>query len=76
MLRDAHYDLSHNKERPHSSLGYKTQNQFAREQKAKDFYMAGVGQEDSNAVLLPHTPIPAQTEDGVNFNFRIQKCAE
>ena len=37
----------YNEERPHSSLGYKTPNQFAREHEAKDFYTAGVGQEDS-----------------------------
>jgi len=35
-----------------------------------------VGQEDSNAVPLPHTPIPAHHEDGVNINVRIQECAE
>jgi putative transposase len=66
----------YNEERPHSSLAYKTPNQFAREQEAKDFDKAGVGQEDSNAVPLPHTPIPAQNGDGVNINSRIQKCAE
>jgi hypothetical protein len=27
------------------------------------FYRDGVGQEDSNAVPLPHTPIPAETEN-------------
>ena len=66
----------YNEERPHSSLAYKTPNQFAREQEANDFDKAGVGQEDSNAVPLPHTPIPARNEDGVNINSRIQKCAE
>ena len=66
----------YNEQRPHSSLGYKTPNEFAREQNASDFYEAGVGQEDSNAVPLPHAPIPAQSADGVNINARIQECAE
>ena len=66
----------YNEQRPHSSLGYRTPNEFAREQNARDFYKAGVGQEDSNAVPLPHAPIPAQNEDGVNINSRIQECAE
>ena len=66
----------YNEQRPHSSLGYRTPNEFAREHKLKDFYVAGVGQEDSNAVPLPHTPKPAESEGGVNINARIQKCAE
>jgi putative transposase len=64
----------YNAERPHSSLGYKTPNEFAAE--AAGFDKAGLGQEDSNAVPLPQTPIPAQTEDGANINFRIHVCAE
>ena len=66
----------YNEHRPHSSLGYKTPKEFAREQNARGFSKASVGQEDSNAVPLPHAPIPAQSADGVNINFRIQKCAE
>jgi Integrase core domain len=66
----------YNEQRPHSSLGYKTSNDFAQEHEAKDFYVAGVGQEDSNAVPLPHTPIPARSEGGVNINSRIRECAE
>jgi putative transposase len=46
----------YNEERPHSSLGYKTPMEFAAA--AESFYRAGVGQEDSNAVPLPHTPHP------------------
>lgn len=65
----------YNEERPHSSLGYLTPKAFAAAE-AGSFYRAGVGQEDSNAVPLPHTPIPAQNEDGVNINFRIQEGAE
>jgi putative transposase len=64
----------YNETRPHSSLGYRTPSEFAAE--AASFYRTGVGQEDSNAVPLPHTPIPAQNEDGVNINSRIQGCAE
>jgi putative transposase len=66
----------YNEQRPHSSLGYRTPNEFAREQKVKGFSVAVVGQEDSNAVPLPHTPIPASGEGGVNINSRIQDCAE
>lgn len=66
----------YNQQRPHSSLGYRTPNEFAAEQKVKDFYVVVVGQEDSNAVPLLHTPIPAQGEDRVNINSRIQNCAE
>jgi putative transposase len=72
----AAWRIEYNEQRPHSSLGYRTPNEFAREHKLKDFYVAGVGQEDSNAVPLPHTPIPAESEGGVNINARIQKCAE
>ncbi len=78
----AAWRIEYNDERPHSSLGYRTPSAFARqqkfgeEQKVKDFYVAVAGQEDSNAVPLPHTPIPAQGEDGVNINSRIQNCAE
>jgi putative transposase len=66
----------YNQERPHSSLGYRTPQEFAQEQKVQDFCKAGVGQGNSNAVPLPHAPIPARSEAGVNINFRIQECAE
>jgi putative transposase len=65
----------YNEQRPHSSLNYRTPKEFAEEEKVKS-YMAGVGQGDSNAVPLPHTPIPAQSEGGVNINFHIQECAK
>ena len=71
----AAWRTEYNEERPHSSLGYQTPKEFAAAQVA-DFYRTEVGQEDSNAVPLPHAPIQAQTEDGVNINFRIQECAE
>jgi putative transposase len=70
----AAWQKEYNEERPHSSLGYRTPKEFAAH--AASVYRAGVGQEDSNAVPLPHTPIPAQGEGGVNINSRIQKCAE
>ncbi len=66
----------YNEVRPHSSLDYRTPKEFAEEQKAKDFYKARVGQEASNAGPLPHTPFPAQNEDGVNINFCIQERVE
>lgn len=80
----------YNEERPHSSLGYKTPKEFAvqaanavntpelivPDAKVMGFYKAGVGQEDSNAVPLPHAPIPAENGDGVTINFRNQQCAK
>ena len=65
----------YNEERPHSSLGYRTSQEFAA-QSAVDFVITGVGQGTSNAGPLSHAPIPAQSEDGANLNFRIQECAE
>lgn len=66
----------YNEERPHSSLGYRTPKEFAAQLKAESFYRDGVGQEASNAGPLPHTPIPAEKPDGINYNFRILNCAE
>jgi Integrase core domain/Transposase len=54
----------YDEQRPHNSLGYKIPNEFAREHEAKGFYTAGVGQEDSNAVPLPHPPSPLETRMG------------
>jgi len=56
-------------------LDYKTPREFARDHEAKNFYAAGVGPGDSNAVPLPHS-LPAQSEGGVTINPHIQKCAE
>ena len=66
----------YNEERPHSSLDYRTPKEFAELVRAKqeDLYMADAGQEASIASPLPHAPIPATNEDGVEF--RIPKCAE
>jgi len=66
----------YNEERPHSSLGYRTPNEFATAQ-AAGFYTAVREARDSNAIPCPsRSPIPAQNQDGVNINPRIQKCAE
>jgi len=70
----AAWRTEYNQERPHSSLGYWTPNEFAAQ--AASFYRAELGQEDSSAVPLPQTPIPAQTGDGVTINFHIQECTE
>ena len=66
----------YNEERPHSSLGYRTPKEFAAQLKAESFYRDGVGQEASNAGPLPHTPIPAEKEDGTNGTCRSLNCAE
>jgi len=52
----------YNSERPHSSLCYRTPREFAAilESKEQGSLRGWAGQEDSNAVPLPHTPIPAQ----------------
>jgi putative transposase len=62
-LADARFKIAqwkqdYNQRRPHSSLQYRTPMEFAA-QSAVSFYRAGVGQGNSNAVPLPHTPIPA-----------------
>ena len=51
----------YNNERPHSSLNYRTPREFADRIASvrKDLCEDEVGQEDSIAVPLPHTPIPA-----------------
>ena len=61
----------YNEERPHSSLGYKTPNEFAAAQ-AAGFYTAVREARDSNAVPCPsRSPIPAQTGQGVTETCRI-----
>jgi putative transposase len=71
----AAWQKEYNEERPHSSLGYRTPREFSA-QAAADFVITGVGQGTSNAGPLPHAPIPAERQDGVTFNFRIQKHAK
>ena len=61
----------YNEERPHSSLGYKTPNEFAAAQ-AVGFDTAVRGERDSNAVPFPsRSSIPAQTQDGAAETCRI-----
>jgi putative transposase len=48
----------YNQQRPHSSLQYRTPEEFAA-LTATSFYKTSVGQEASNAGPLPHAPIPA-----------------
>ena len=60
----------YNKERPHSSLGYKTPKEFAAQ--AVGFYTAVREERDSNAVPFPsRSSIPAQTGQGVTETCRI-----
>ena len=61
----------YNEERPHSSLGYRTPNEFAAMQ-AAGFYTDEREARDSNAVPCPsRSPIPAQTGDGATESCRI-----
>jgi putative transposase len=64
------WQMEYNESRPHSSLGYRTPKEFAAET-AKGFSMAEVGQGNSNAVPLPHTPIPAHNGNGSTQLCRI-----
>jgi len=48
----------YNSDRPHSSLGYRTPEQFAALNRAAGEFSAGAGQGISNADPLPHTPSP------------------
>jgi len=61
----------YNEERPHSSLDYRTPEEFAAlvRKNQEDLCIAGAGQEASIASPLPHTPIPAQHGDGVEFRI-------
>ena len=52
----------YNEQRPHSSLNYQTPREFAAtaESRQEQGFLDGwVGKGDSNAIPLPHTPIPA-----------------
>jgi putative transposase len=61
----------YNTDRPHSSLGYRTPEEFAALSRAAGPFSAGVGQGVSNADPLPHTPIPAQTGEDVEGSCRM-----
>jgi len=52
----------YNEQRPHSSLDYRTPSEFAataESRRQQGFLDGWVGKGDSNAIPLPHTPIPA-----------------
>jgi len=51
--------IDYNRDRPHSSLGYRTPEQFAALSRAAGQRSAGVEKGTSNAGPFPHTPIPA-----------------
>lgn len=67
----AAWQKEYNEERPHSSLGYKTPNEFAALQ-AAGFSTAVREARDSDAIPCPsRSPIPAQTGEGVDVSCRI-----
>ena len=51
----------YNQLRPHSSLGYRTPEEFAALHRAAGLSSAGAGKGVSNADPFPHAPIPAQS---------------
>ena len=61
----------YNSDRPHSSLGYRTPEEFAALNRAAGRFSAGPGQGISNADPLPHTPIPAQTGVAIEESCRM-----
>jgi putative transposase len=61
----------YNTDRPHSSLGYRTPEEFAALSRAAGQCSAGVGQGVSNADPLPHTPIPAKTGEQIEVSCRM-----
>jgi putative transposase len=67
----AAWQKEYNEERPHSSLDYRTPQEFAALQSKtqKEFYVADAGQVASIASPLPRTPIPATNGDGVEFRI-------
>jgi putative transposase len=67
----ASWRKDYNEERPHSSLDYRTPQQFAALVRTKQevLYVADAEQGASIASPLPHTPIPATDGDGVEFRI-------
>ncbi len=61
----------YNEERPHSSLDYRTPQEFAALVRTKQevLYVEEAGQEASIASPLPRTPIPASDGEGVEFRI-------
>ncbi|MGC2329729.1 MAG: IS3 family transposase [Candidatus Sulfotelmatobacter sp.] len=69
----ATWRVEYNEERPHSSLGYKTPNEFAAAH-AAGFYTAVREARGSNAAPFPsRSSIPARTGEEVTENCRILK---
>lgn len=60
----------YNQLRPHSSLGYRTPEEFAALHRAAGLSSAGAGKGVSNADPFPHAPIPAQS-GGTNPSCRM-----
>ncbi len=60
----------YNQLRPHSSLGYRTPEEFAALHRAAGLCSAGAGKGVSNADPFPHAPIPAQS-GGTNPSCRM-----
>ena len=70
-VKIAAWRQEYNEERPHSSLGYLTPNEFAAAQ-AAGFYTAVREARDSDAIPCPsRSPIPAQAEEGAEPSCRI-----
>jgi putative transposase len=61
----------YNTDRPHSSLGYRTPEEFAALNRAAGQCSAGPAQGISNADPLPQTPIPAQTGVAIEESCRM-----
>ena len=61
----------YNTDRPHSSLGYRTPEEFAALSRAAGQFSAGPGQGISNADPLPQAPIPAQTGVAIDESCRM-----
>ena len=64
----------YNQLRPHSSLGYRTPEEFAALHRAAGLSSAGAGKGVSTADPFPHAPIPAQS-GGTNPSCRM-RCAD
>ena len=62
----AAYRRQYKEERPHSSLGYRTLQEFAALASTNQAgqFKDEMGQGDSIAIPLPHTPIPATNGNG------------
>lgn len=66
----------YNGDRPHSSLGYRTPEQFAALSRAAGQFSAGVEKGTSNAGPFPHTPIPAPPRLGGPERMRMTDTSQ